>query len=269
MDPSAIESQLGEFLTANAEREGIAAAYLFGSVARGTARPGSDVDVGILYSEEPPATLKGLGFEIEGDLEDLLKLPVQAVVLNRASVDLVIRVLRDGKLLVDRDRSKRVRFEVRSRNEFWDLEPYLKMYRKMGEPATDQDIVANKLALIETRVRELQTLARPNEVQRDIREFRFVAHTVQIAIQAALDVAAHIVADERLGEPRTNRDLFKLLERYGRVPPELAASLRDMVGFRNIVVYDYERVSGAVVEEIIRDHLDDLLGFVSAIRAKL
>lgn len=131
MDPAVIESQLREFLTANAEREGIAAAYLFGSVARGTAKPGSDVDVGILYSEEPPRTLQGLGLRLEADLEDLLQLPVQMVVLNRAPVDLVIRVLRDGKLLVDRDRSKRVRFEVRARNEFWDLEPILRRCRRM------------------------------------------------------------------------------------------------------------------------------------------
>jgi uncharacterized protein len=130
MDAIAIESRLRELLGTRAEPEGIAAAYLFGSVARGTAGPRSDVDVGILYSEEPPATLEGLGFDLEGELEELLKVPVQVVVLNRASVDLVIRVLRDGKLLVDRDRSKRVRFEVRSRNEFWDLEPILRRYRQ-------------------------------------------------------------------------------------------------------------------------------------------
>ena len=134
---------------------------------------------------------------------------------------------------------------------------------------TDHELVAKKLALIETSVRELQTLARPGEIQRDIRELRFVAYTLHIAIQAALDTAAHIVTDERLGEPRTNRDLFELLERYDWVPPDLATSLRDMVGFRNIVVHGYERVNSAIVEEIVRDHLDDLLGFVKAIRAKL
>ena len=133
MNPAAIESRLREFLTANAEREGIAAAYLFGSVARGTARPESDVDVGVLYSEEPPATLQGLGLDLEGELEGILDQPVQVVVLNRAPVDLVIRVLRDGKLLVDQDRSRRVRFEVRSRNDFWDLEPTLRRYRRMEE----------------------------------------------------------------------------------------------------------------------------------------
>jgi uncharacterized protein YutE (UPF0331/DUF86 family) len=72
---------------------------------------------------------------------------------------------------------------------------------------TDPDLIAKKLALIETSVRELQMLARPEEMWRDIREERFVEHTLQIAIQAALDIASHIVSDERLGEPRTNREL--------------------------------------------------------------
>lgn len=40
-------------------------------------------------------------------------------------------------------------------------------------------------------------------------------HTLQIAIQVALDVASHSVSDERLGEPRTNRELFPLLGRCG------------------------------------------------------
>jgi predicted nucleotidyltransferase len=133
MDPGTIEARLREFFAANAEREGIAAAYLFGSVARGTAGPGSDVDVGILYLEDPPLTLDGMGFQLEGAIESLLRIPVQVVVLNHAPVDLTVRVLRDGKLLVDRDRPKRIRFEVKTRFEFLDLEPYLKMYRRMGE----------------------------------------------------------------------------------------------------------------------------------------
>lgn len=128
-----IEERLREILAAHAEREGIAAAYLFGSVARGTAGPGSDVDVGVLYAEDPPLTLAGMGFRLEGELEEAVGMPVQVIVLNHAPVDLSIRVLRDGKLLVDRDRTKRVRFEVKTRFEFWDLEPYLKLYRRMGE----------------------------------------------------------------------------------------------------------------------------------------
>jgi hypothetical protein len=70
---------------------------------------------------------------------------------------------------------------------------------------TDPELAAQKLARIETCVRELRSLARPEAMRHDVRERRFVEHTLQIAIQAALDVASHIVSDERLGEPETNR----------------------------------------------------------------
>lgn len=75
---------------------------------------------------------------------------------------------------------------------------------------TDPDLVAKKLALIETYVRELQTLARLDKIAEDVREERFIEHTLQLAVQAALDVASHIASDDRLGEPRTNYDLFVL-----------------------------------------------------------
>ncbi len=73
---------------------------------------------------------------------------------------------------------------------------------------TDPALVAKKLALIESCLSDLRRLARPDTLMSDVREQRFVEHTLQIAIQAALDVASHIVSDRRLGEPRTNRELF-------------------------------------------------------------
>jgi uncharacterized protein len=130
MDEVEIERRLQEHFHARAEAEGIAAAWLFGSVARGTAQPDSDVDVGVLLREDPPKTLAGFRFDLEADLGDLLDLPVQLVVLNRAPVDLAFRVLRDGKLLVDHDPSRRIRFEVRTRNEYWDMEPHWRLGRK-------------------------------------------------------------------------------------------------------------------------------------------
>jgi hypothetical protein len=50
-------------------------------------------------------------------------------------VDLVHRVLRDGVLLLERDRSARIRFEVRARNDYFDLLPHLRRYRRFGEGA--------------------------------------------------------------------------------------------------------------------------------------
>lgn len=134
---------------------------------------------------------------------------------------------------------------------------------------TDAELVAKKLALIETWVRELRTLGRPAELERDVREQRFVEHTLQIAIQAALDVASHIVSDERLGEPRTNQETFDLLSRAGWLDADLAVTLRAAVGFRNVLVHGYAGVDVAIVKDIVENHLGDLLAFVAAIRARI
>ena len=126
---------------------------------------------------------------------------------------------------------------------------------------TDAELVAKKLAFIETCVRELSELARPELLATDIREERFVVHTLQIAIQAALDVASHIVSDDRLGEPENNRQLFELLVKNGWVPNTLAESLRAMVGFRNIAVHGYQSLLLPITVGIITQDLDEFLDF--------
>lgn len=134
---------------------------------------------------------------------------------------------------------------------------------------TDPDLLAKKLAFIETCVAELRRLARPEMINTDIREQRFVEHTLQIAIQAAQDVASHIVSDERLGEPRTNRELFDLLVRAEWLTESEAAPLRNMVGLRNILVHGYGDVDLSVVQDVLANHLDDLLHFAAIVRARL
>ena len=120
------------------EREGpaLCCAYLFGSRARGDAGRDSDVDVAVLFTADPPLTLAGLHLDLADRLSAAVGgLSVDLLVLNRAPVDLVHRVLRDGVLLLERDRSARIRFEVRARNDYFDLLPHLRRYRRFGEGA--------------------------------------------------------------------------------------------------------------------------------------
>lgn len=122
-----IEKTTGTLASAD---ERLVTAYLFGSVARGTDHSESDVDVAILLRPAPSGELDGVRFSIEGDLERVLGRRCQIVLLNTAPPDLVHRVLRDGHLLVDRDPSARIEFEVRARNEYFDLLPVLQRYRR-------------------------------------------------------------------------------------------------------------------------------------------
>ena len=124
----AVFQQLRTFFCRN--HDGIVCVYVYGSVARGEARGASDIDVAVLYAQEPPPTLDGLGLELGSTLERLLGKPVDLVILNRAPLDLIHRVLRDGVLVHDSDPSARIRFEVQARNAYFDLLPYLRQYRR-------------------------------------------------------------------------------------------------------------------------------------------
>lgn len=132
--PKTSHGDLAERLRSSLESApaGVVAAYLYGSEARGEARPDSDVDVAVLFSEPTEPVLANAASRIEGELERVLRRPVHLVELNRAPADLIHRVLRDGLVLLDRDRAARLAFEVRARNEYFDLEPIRRLYRRVA-----------------------------------------------------------------------------------------------------------------------------------------
>ncbi len=128
MQAAALIPSLRQFFTHHAE--GLVCVYLYGSQARGTAGPASDVDLAVLYAVDPQDTLEGLSPDWVADLERWLGRSVDVVALGRAPVDLVHRVLRDGVLVGEWDRAARIRFEVQARNAYFDLLPYLRQYRR-------------------------------------------------------------------------------------------------------------------------------------------
>lgn len=133
---------------------------------------------------------------------------------------------------------------------------------------TDRDLLEKKLAFIETCLGELRRLARPDRIETDVREERFVAHTLQLAIQSALDAASHIVSERRLGEPESNRQLFQLLNTELALPESLLENLQNMAGFRNLLVHGYQTVDRAILRHVVENNLDDLQAFVDGVRGR-
>lgn len=79
----------------------------------------------------------------------------------------------------------------------------------------------------------------------------------------------NIVADERLGEPSTNRELFERLATAGWIDSDLAMRAANMAGFRNVLVHGYTEVDLAILEDVLVNHLQDLDRFVAAVRARM
>lgn len=111
------------------KEKGFAAAYLFGSVARGEQRADSDVDVAVLPGVRKSG-LEHLEVSTQQALQGLLHCKVDLVVLDGAPADLAHRVLRDGVLVAEAEPSRRVAWEVRARAEYFDLLPFLHRIRR-------------------------------------------------------------------------------------------------------------------------------------------
>ena len=110
-----------------AEREEILEAYLFGSHARGRARPDSDVDVAVCI-DEARADDGYWGYRAELTTALMVALgtnDVDVVVLNDAPILLYHRVLRDGVRLHSRDLRATTRRAGQVLSYYFDFLPQL------------------------------------------------------------------------------------------------------------------------------------------------
>ncbi|MGI6285867.1 nucleotidyltransferase domain-containing protein [Neomoorella humiferrea] len=103
------------------EQQNIRMAFLFGSRAKGRARPGSDADVGIYL--EPGYTRQDI-YRIWNELEDMLGLKVDLLVLNETTPSLAWTALK-GKPLFIRDQSFYIRYMLDISREAEDFQQFL------------------------------------------------------------------------------------------------------------------------------------------------
>jgi uncharacterized protein YutE (UPF0331/DUF86 family) len=95
-----------------------------------------------------------------------------------------------------------------------------------------------------------------------------VERGLQLCVQNALDVATHITAASGLDSPDYTSAIDRLAE-LGAIPAEFATRLRPIAGFRNVLVHGYLQVDLAVVEQVLKEKLDDLEVFAGHIEAFL
>lgn len=131
----------------------------------------------------------------------------------------------------------------------------------------DKDIVFEKVKNIQDCLKRIQDKTRGGAASlKDIDVQDIFVLNLQRAVQATIDLAAHVVSDEGLGLPNELRENFILLEKACILSPELSVKLQRMVGFRNIAVHDYAEIDIHVLQAILeKGELKDLEDFYSAI----
>jgi|SRR3954454_16143591 uncharacterized protein YutE (UPF0331/DUF86 family) len=128
------------------------------------------------------------------------------------------------------------------------------------------DVILNKISVIERcKKRILDVYDQKTENLKDYTKQDSIILNIQRSCEACIDLAMHIVAQERLGLPQTSRDAFDMLESSSIIDKEIAKRLKAMVGFRNIAVHDYQIINLNILEQIVEKHLEDFTDFTKQI----
>lgn len=134
----------------------------------------------------------------------------------------------------------------------------------------DRDKLRAKIAFIETNLRRLKRIAAlpVEEFTEESNAFHAAIRLLQVSIEAMLDIGNHIIAQERLGIPKTYGEVFELLGKGGVIPSDFVATGRQMARFRNRAVHLYADISEGEVYNILQNHLGDFQRFISFIVRK-
>jgi uncharacterized protein YutE (UPF0331/DUF86 family) len=131
----------------------------------------------------------------------------------------------------------------------------------------DRTLMMRKLSELEgylSQVREFSSI-KPEEYSGDWKIQRIIERTLQMMIELAVDISAHLISDRRLRVPTGYADTFRVLHEGGLISEDLYQVLVQMAKFRNIVVHHYDQIDESIVVDILRNHLGDFLLFRDAV----
>jgi uncharacterized protein YutE (UPF0331/DUF86 family) len=92
-----------------------------------------------------------------------------------------------------------------------------------------------------------------------------IAMNLLSACELTIDIANFLVKIKKLGLPQDSRDSFALLQQAGLITSEQMKKLQVMIGFRNTLVHQYQKLNLDIMVEVIEHHLRELLDFADAV----
>lgn len=135
---------------------------------------------------------------------------------------------------------------------------------------SDRVRILSKLDEMKKYVEELQSmLPDQEEYQQDLIKRRACEKTVEVAIESLIDVSAMIVSAQQFGLPENEENIFDMLIEKKVLSIKLGEKLKDMKGFRNILIHRYGHVDDEIVYHNLSSYTDDFYEFENAVELYL
>ncbi len=131
----------------------------------------------------------------------------------------------------------------------------------------DRNKIDEKLLFMSTCLNKLKKL-RQLDKERFIDDFTNVdssKYLLQVSIESMLDISSHLIARNRWGKPKDNKEHFQLLCDNGIIDSKDVVTYFNMAKFRNRIVHMYFNISDEMIYDIVQNNLDDFERFIGNI----
>jgi len=246
-------------------------AYLHGSFVEGEVF--RDIDVAVFLDPFPtPAWPREaeLAARLEATLRRAgLPFPVDVRALNAAPPAFRFAAIRPRRILLCRDEGRRADFEASTWTEYFEVrrlhEAYLRGVFQMIRYQSDR--MRNLLSALFESQRALDSLARMPEADflADPHRRGSARYHLVLAAEAIMDIAQHLIAQNRWRPPETYSEALQVLQEHGVLHEALTQRLSDLIRMRHRLVHRYWEADDRLVFQAIPQAMQDIEDFVQAI----
>ncbi len=133
----------------------------------------------------------------------------------------------------------------------------------------DRNVLQAKLVEIDKRVRRIAVVrkAKVSDYEADELATEATALNLMLAVQAAIDLGAHLIADQDWAPAMSSADVFVRLCEQGVIPRDLLPRLKNAVGFRNVVAHGYAQLDMSLLHLAAHAGVDDLVAYSQQVAA--
>ena len=134
----------------------------------------------------------------------------------------------------------------------------------------DKDRILSKIDELRSYLRELRSIAPKDYLVyiSSIEKKRACERLLQIMIECVIDICLLLVKGLELGLPSDESDVFEKLRKNKVIDEEMEEKLKQMKGFRNILVHRYGEIDDEIVFENLQklgdfeDFINEILNFI-------
>jgi len=134
----------------------------------------------------------------------------------------------------------------------------------------EKQTIERRLFKLEQSLRKLKELSKVSwdEYVKDEGLQDRAERNLQIAAQLCIDIGSHVIADRGYRPPYGYGDIFAVLMEEGLLPEALANTMKQIAGFRNVLVHDYLDIDPKIVYDSLKK-IDDFKMFAKHVLAWL